>query len=347
MSEAVAVVIGGAGFLGRRLVELLDAGGQAGWPRFSRIRVLDVAPFRPLSASRGPIEAWRVDVRAPAELRRALEGAHTVFHCASMVDVALRPSPEIARVNVDGTRNVVEAARSAKARCLVYTSSEDVVLSEVPVRGGDESLPYPTRPIHPYVATKIAGEKIALAADDPTGMRTISVRPVHVYGPHDPHAIPTSLRAFAKGTVPFLLGDGSARFDVVYVDNVVHGHLLAAAALADPARAAAVAGRAYFLNEDHAPNYFDWLRPYAEARGVTMPRLRLGRRRTRVLTSAMELVGRASGIDVPLHRFHAFVIGEDFFFSGARARRELGYTPIVTKADAQARTEAWVKTLPL
>lgn len=347
MNERIAVVIGGAGFVGRRLVELLDSGARPEWPTFDRISVLDVAELRPLPASRRPIDFRRVDIRARGALEEALAGAHTVFHCASMVDVALRPSPAIAAVNVDGARNVVEASRAAGVRCLVYTSSEDVVLSETPVRGADESLPYPTRPIHPYVATKIAGEQIAIAADDPRGMRTVAVRPVHVYGPGDPHAIPTSLRAFAKGTVPFLLGDGSARFDVVYVDNVVHGHLLAAAALADPARVDRVAGRAYFLNEDNALNYFDWLRPYCAARGVTMPRLRLGRRRTRLLTSAMELFGRATGADVPLHRFHACVIGEDFFFSGERARRELGYAPIVEMAEAEARTAAWVKTLAL
>ncbi len=200
------VVIGGSGFIGRRLVEMLVREPRPGWPSFASVRVVDVAPLDP------PIEGvtWtRADVRSRPALDAAIAGAHTVFHLASVVDVSLRAGAVIEAVNVAGTRNVVEACRAQGVRALVYTSSEDVVLSEVPCRGnGDESLPYPSRPIHPYVSTKIAGERIALGADRPGGLRTVAIRPVHVRWPRDPHAIVTSLRAFATGTVPFLLGDG-------------------------------------------------------------------------------------------------------------------------------------------
>lgn len=142
--------------------------------------------------------------------------------------------------------------------------------------------------------------------------------------------------------MPFLLGDGSARFDVVYVDSVAHAHLLAASRLREPHPE--IAGRAYFVGEDHAPNYFDWLRPYAEHAGVAMPRRRLGRRRTHLLCAVMELFARATGREVPIHRFHAHVIGEDFFFDQSRARQELGYAPIVSREEALRRTLAWLDT---
>ncbi len=343
-----AAVIGASGFVGRRLVHLaageeLDHGRPSGWPAFESLHAVDVAPFGEVpSALAGRVTTGFGDVRSKADLRRELAGADTVFHLASIVDVGLRKNPNIEAVNVEGTRNVVEVCRELGARALVYTSSEDVVLGPTPVAHGDESLPYPTTFLHDYVRTKIEGEKIARAADGRDGLRTVSIRPVHVYGPNDPHAIVVSLRAFATGSVPFLLGDGTARFDVVYVDNVVHAHLLAAAMLADPERRDRIGGEAFIVGEDNAPNYFEWLRPYATSRGVKMPRRHLGRRRTALVAKLMELFHRATGREVPFHTFHRHVIGEDFFFSGEKARSQLGYRPIVSPAEGQRRTIAWL-----
>src|SRR5690606_37314971 len=111
-------------------------------------------------------------VCSPRDVEEAVRGAHTVFHLASVVYVGLTPSPHIEKVNVEGTENVVRACQAESVRCLVYTSTEDVVLSERGVTYGDESLPYPESPVHDYVRTKIEGEKLALSADGKAGLRT-------------------------------------------------------------------------------------------------------------------------------------------------------------------------------
>jgi hypothetical protein len=129
--------------------------------------------------------------------------------------------------------------------------------------------------VHDYVRTKIEGERVVRAGNGKRGLSTCAIRPVHIYGPHDPHAIKVSITEIASGKLPFLMGDGSARFDVVYVDNVVHGHLLAAARLHDPSTRGAVGGKAYFVGEGNAINYFEFIRPYAASRGVALPKLRL------------------------------------------------------------------------
>jgi nucleoside-diphosphate-sugar epimerase len=131
------------------------------------------------------------------------------------------------------------------------------------------------------------------------------------------------------------------------VDNVVHAHLLAAAKLQDPTTRDRVGGGVYFAGEDHAPNYFDFLRPFAEAQGIAMPRIRLPGPAVLMLARAMEMVHRVTGSDVPFHRFHYHILVKDFFFSNAAAERDLGYRPIVTKEDGVAQTVAWVRTLPL
>lgn len=351
-----AVVLGGAGFLGRRLVSLLarDGASHPDWPEYDSIHVADLAPFVPTDSLRRALDARgitlsssRVDITAADSLRGVLAGADTVFHLASMVHVGLTKNPAIDRVNIDGAKNVAGLCRELGVRSLVYTSSEDVALSDVPAAGIDESTPYPRTLIHDYVRTKIEGERAVLAADGKDGLRTCSIRPVHIYGPEDPHAIETSLRAFASGTVPFRLGSGHARFDVVYVDNVAHAHLLAAAKLSTEEGRATVGGRAYFANEGYAPNYFDWLEPYAAAARVKMPALRLPDAGVRLLARAMEAVFAVTGREVPVHRFHFHVLCQDFFFDGSRARDELGYSPLVSVDEARERTVRWVETLRL
>lgn len=355
-SSRKAVVLGGAGFLGRRVVALLGGGDGSAprhgdWPSFDAIHVLDRDAFVEAPAARAVREAAGIalttatgDVRSKDDVRRAIDGAHTVFHLASVVDVSLRRNPVIEDVNVGGARNVVEACRDLGVPFLVYTSSEDVVFSEVPCSGGDESLPYPVRPLHDYVRTKVEGEKAVRGADGAGGLRTCVIRPVHIYGPDDPHAIVKSLESFASGSVPFLFGDGSARFDCVYVDNVAHAHLLAASRLHDAETRERVAGKAYFATEGFAPNYFDFLRPFAETRGIAMPSRRLGNRSVKLLARAMELVHRVTGADVPFHLFHYYILCQDFFFTNANARRDLGYEPLVQTGEAMARTVEWVKT---
>lgn len=326
-----AVVIGGAGFLGKRLVTMLGGGDGSlepprEWPRFDHVHVLDRATYvedaeaKEEREKRGiSISSATGDIRSKEDLRAALRGAH----------------------------NVVEVCQELGVPFLVYTSSEDVVFSETPVSGGDESLPYPTKPLHDYVRTKIEGERTVRQADGERCLRTCTIRPVHIYGPNDPHAIVQSLEAFAERRVPFLLGDGSARFDVVHVDNVAHAHLLAAAKLDDPATRDQVGGEVYFAGEGHAPNYFEFLRPFAEARSIPMPRLRLPAPIVLVLARAMEIVHRVTGLDVPFHRFHYHILVKDFFFSNANAERDLGYRPIVPKEEGMAQTVAWVQTLPV
>ena len=352
-----AVVLGGAGFLGKRLVTMLGGGDGSlepplEWPRFDQVHVLDRATFTEEADARTEREKRGIsfsstvgDIRSKEDLRAAVLGAHTVFHLASLVDVGLKKNQAIEDINVAGTQNVVEVCQELGVPFLVYTSSEDVVFSETPVSGGDESLPYPEKPLHDYVRTKIEGERIARGADGVRGLRTCSIRPVHIYGPNDPHAIIESLEAFAERRVPFLLGNGSARFDVVHVDNVVHAHLLAAAKLQDPTTRDRVGGGVYFAGEDHAPNYFDFLRPFAEAQGIAMPRIRLPGPAVLMLARAMEMVHRVTGVEVPFHRFHYHILVKDFFFSNAAAERDLGYRPIVTKEEGMAQTVAWVRTL--
>ena len=201
--------------------------------------------------------------------------------------------------------------------------------------------------MHDYVRTKVEGEKLALAADGQLGLRTCSIRPVHIYGPRDPHALITSLLAFKSGSVPFLLGNGSARFDFVFVDNVVHAHLLAAKGFENKMTRQQIGGEAFFIGEGNCQNYFDWLRPYAESKKIRMPGLKLPYPLVGALARLMELVHRTTGAEVPFHRFHQYVLCLDFYFSNEKAETRLGYKPIVPPEAGYERTLTWLEGITL
>jgi nucleoside-diphosphate-sugar epimerase len=110
---------------------------------------------------------------------------HTVFHVASIVDLSPFVAPRMADINIEGTRTLLAACRDHGVSFFVYTSSIDVVFSGKPVANGDETLPRISSPeLCPYGWTKAEAEKLVLAADGGK-MRTVAIRPGHIYGPGD------------------------------------------------------------------------------------------------------------------------------------------------------------------
>jgi UDP-glucose 4-epimerase len=223
-----ALVTGGAGFIGSHLVERLV---RDGW----EVRVLDdLSSGRRgnLAALDGAVEVLDGDVRDPDAVRAAVTGAEVVFHLAALPSVQRsweRPLDSLG-VNALGTANVVEAAVRAGCRTLVYSSSSSVY--------GDQAAPVKAetltpRPISPYGYAKLLGEKVSLAHSREDGTRVIALRYFNVFGPRQdpdsPYAavVPLFLRHALAGTVANVHGDGLQRRDFTYVDNAVCANLAA------------------------------------------------------------------------------------------------------------------------
>ena len=112
----------------------------------------------------------------------------------------------------------------------MFTSSPSVVFGGHDIAGGDESLPYPRRYLAHYPRTKAEAERLVLAANGPD-LATVALRPHLVWGPGDNHLIPRLLARARSGRLR-IVGDGTNRVDVTYVDNAAAAHLLAADRLA-------------------------------------------------------------------------------------------------------------------
>lgn len=234
------LVTGGAGFIGSHLVEQLLIRGE-------RVRVLDnlstgkranldaaVAAARAAGASGTPdfIEGDIVDLEV---VRRAVDGTDYVLHQAAIPSVPRSVADPISsnRSNIDGTLNVLVAARDAGVKRLVFAGSSSVYGDALEMPKHEDM---PARPLSPYALQKLVGEQYLQMFTSLYGLETVSTRYFNVFGPRQDPSSPYSgvislfIRALADGTVPTVHGDGGQTRDFTYVANTVDGVLRAAVA---------------------------------------------------------------------------------------------------------------------
>ena len=250
-------------------------------------------------------------------------------------------------VNVEGTRNVVEACLRAGVPHLVHTSTFDVSFDGAPKRDADESLPYPSQPANQYIRSKIEAERLVLAANAPPRLAACSLRPTGIYGPGDRHRIEALARLVKSGELALRFGDGTSVSDHVYVDNVAHAHVLAARALRAPGNP--VAGQAYFVGDHPTGNFYTFLDTFFAASGTRIPDRAIPFGLALALGAVTEWTHALLHPILPsfnpmLSRYTVRSVAQDLTFSYARATRDFGYRPIVPLDEAVRRTVEWVRT---
>jgi UDP-glucose 4-epimerase len=229
-----ALVTGGAGFIGSNLVDALLARGD-------EVTVLDdLSTGRRENleaAGAGGAELLELDVREGDRVRDAVAGARpdVVFHLAAQIDVRRSVADPAfdASINVGGTANVLEAARVAGARRVVFTSTGGAIYGE----GEGQQLPLgeeaPIAPLSPYGQSKFAGEGYLALYERLHDLAGVSLRLANVYGPRqDPLGEAGVVAIFCGrlrgGERPTVFGDGRQTRDYIYVGDVVAAHLAAA-----------------------------------------------------------------------------------------------------------------------
>jgi len=222
------LVTGGAGFVGSHIVEALVERGE-------RVRVLDnfsTGHSDNLARVRGKIELVEGDVTDPAVVARVMRDVDRVSHQAALASVPLsleRPL-EVHAACATGTLVVLEAARRAGVRRLIYAGSSSCYgnQSVAACRESD-----PVSPLSPYAAAKLAGEMYCQAFYRSFGLETVVLRYFNVYGPRQdpasPYAavIPIFISRLTSGQRPVIYGDGRQSRDFVYVADVVEANLRA------------------------------------------------------------------------------------------------------------------------
>ncbi|HET6879225.1 MAG TPA: SDR family oxidoreductase [Pirellulales bacterium] len=245
------LVTGGAGFIGSHIATALVDRGD-------RVRVLDnlSTGHRANVAHLGSkIELIQADLTDHAAVARAVEGVECVFHQAALASVprSIEAPLDTNAACVTGTVTLLDAARRAGVRRLIYAGSSSAYGDEPSSPKRETDLP---NPISPYGAAKLAAEYYCRAFTATYGLETVVLRYFNVFGPRqDPASpysavIPLFITALLAGKRPTVYGDGHQSRDFTYVDNIVHGNLLAADAPAAGGQVVNIAnGRATSLLE--------------------------------------------------------------------------------------------------
>jgi len=232
------LVTGAAGFIGRSIAAALLSKGERvrGIDNFSNGKRENLVGLERM-------EFIEADIRNPEACRAACEGVEVVFHEAAMASVPRSVNDPVASndSNVNGTLQMLLAARDAKARRFIFAGSSSVY-GDAPTLPKHEEMP--ANPISPYAVAKLAGELYLKSFHRVYGLEGVALRYFNVFGPYqDPLSQYSGVLAqftlkMLRGEVPTVFGDGKQSRDFTYIENVVHGNLLAA-----HAPAADVAGK--------------------------------------------------------------------------------------------------------
>lgn len=322
------LVTGGSGFLGSHIIEQLrEQGHQA--------RSMARSPQPELEA-RG-VETIKGDICSEQDAARAVKGCDAVIHTAAMVG-AWGKEDQFFKVNVEGTRVMLKAAREAGIERFVFTSSPSVVFDGTPLINAGPETPYPTSFPTPYASTKAESERVALAADDPAGMRVTALRPQLMWGPGDPHLLPMLMKKAEAGKLR-VVGDGKARVDITYIDNAARAHLDALDALGKPVGEDHPGGKAYFISNGEPVELWSWISALMKQMGAPAPGGAVPRQAAWLAGWATEvfwsLLGKQE--DPPLTRYVALKMSTDQYYDLEPARRDLGYVPSISMEEGLQR----------
>lgn len=222
------LITGGAGFIGSHIAERLLRDGHT-------VRIVDnfaTGKRENLAVLPPGCELFEVSITDKAALDEAFAGADYVLHQAALPSVPRSIDDPLTthEYNVTGTLNVLLAARDAGVRRVAYAASSSAY-GDIEGEYKDETMA--PRPLSPYGVSKLAGEYYAQAFTAVYGLETVALRYFNVFGPRQDETsqyaavIPRFLAAMLRGEAPIIYGDGLQSRDFTYVDNVVHGNLLA------------------------------------------------------------------------------------------------------------------------
>lgn len=318
-------VTGGSGFVGRQLIQDLRA-------RQHTVRALARSDAAADSVQALGAEPVRGDLDDEAALRAGMQGCEHVYHAAAKVDVWGKREA-FQRVTIDGTRRALNAAKAAGVARFVHVSTEAVLVGGRRLIDADETWPLPRRPLGLYPWSKgRAEQEVHAAARD--GLHAVIVRPRAIWGAGDTVLLPRLCQMLDRGKLAWI-GGGHALTSTCHVKNVCAGLQLAAAH--------GRAGETYFVTDGEPLTFRAHIGGMLEALGRDVSRvpslpLPIARAAALALEAYWQLTGRSG--EPPLTRTTVELIGDQVTVRDAKARRELSYAPVISRAQGLVELSA-------
>jgi nucleoside-diphosphate-sugar epimerase len=310
----IAFVTGGSGFIGGRLIQRLAREGNV-----VQALARSEEAARRIAGLGG--EAVRGDLADKGALAEGVEGAQVVYHLAAHLGEWGRWD-DFERGNVEGTRNVLEASKRARVRRFVHCGTEAALMAGQPLVNVDETAPLRPDSRAPYPATKAKAEQLVRDASG-EDFETVVLRPRFVWGAGDTTLLPEMVDTVKAGKWAWV-GGGRNLTETTHVDNVVEG-LMRAAERGRP-------GEAYFVTDGEPVVFREFVTAMLETQGVEPPERSLPAWTAAPLARVAETAWKLLPLkgDPPMTTFRSWLLTQECTIDISKARKELGYAPIVT-----------------
>jgi len=315
------LVTGATSLVGRTIVDLLVRRGD------------EVSVFQ-RNPSGLVVEEYLGDISDRGAVRDAVAGADAVVHVAAKVSVN-GPWKQFEQINVQGTRNVVDAAVGSGVARFVQVSSPSVANSGRALVGVGAEPADPVATRGHYAASKAQAEVIALTANS-ADLSVVAVRPHLIWGPGDEQLVGRIVARARSGRLA-IIGSGAALIDTIYVDNA------ADAIVAALDRAPAVAGRAFVVTNGQPRPVGEMVRRIVMAAGLEPPRVKVPYQVARIGGGVAEKVWeiRPGDDEPPMTSFLAEQLGTAHWFDQREVTKALDWSPSVSLAEGFDRLRAW------
>ena len=329
--DDVCLITGATGFIGGHLAQRLVQDGY-------QVRCLVRATSDTSLIDKLDVEIAVGDLTRARSLARAAEGCRYVFHCGARVS-DWATAEEIARINVQGTRNLLEACVDASVQRVIHFSTTDIY--GYPGRAAIDETYVATRFRNWYAQTKLAAEAEVRRVEKAHELDAVILRPATVYGPRSTAVIGEIARAMRDGNM-LLIDGGRAVAGLCYVDNLVDAAVLALRHEAAPGHAFNVSDGLDITWKEFTDGLAKgfgcpqvrWSLPYWMANGIGFSlehSYRLLRKTTRLNTQPL------------LSRQAVHMLGNDQDFSNRKAREMLGWEPRIDYVTGLEATLAWLR----
>jgi nucleoside-diphosphate-sugar epimerase len=303
-------VTGASGFVGGHVVETLR----------ERHEMLAMARSDAAAREVESFGATAVRTSLGEVTTRDLDGVDAIVHCAARAeDWGTRE--QFWSANVEGTRQLVDVARTAGVKRFIHLGTEAVLFVGRDLIDVDETAPYPERHRFLYSETKAEAERIVLAANT-DAFTTISLRPRLVWGPRDRTILPTLLDTVKRGGFAWI-DDGRHTTSTVHVANVVAG--------VEAALERGRGGQSYFLADDERSTMREFLTKLVATTGTTLPPRKVPGIVVRSAAAVVEGLWKIfrPGTRPPLSRLAAAMMSCSVTVVTDKAKRELGWAPVI------------------
>ena len=318
------LVTGATGFTGSHLCERLVQQGHA-------VRALVRDARRATELAAWGVELVTGDLCDRHSLERATKGVDVVYHIGALFRPENVSRREMWEVNVQGTRNMLDAAVRAGVRRFVHCSTVGVH-GDIKDPPGDEETPY--APGDHYQQSKTEGERVALQYMGEGRLPLVVFRPGGIYGPRDLRFL--KLFRAIRGRRFVMLGSGRVIYQMIYIDDLIDGILRCG-------KEEKALGNVYILTGDQPATLNELVRVIAAVLGVPSPRLRFPVTPVYLAAFLCELLCKPVGIQPPIYRRRVDFFRKTRAFDISKAKRELGFCPKIDLETGVRLTANWYR----